>query len=415
MSEKAINASAGQTALSPRALRAITHPLNSPIYYPDYLEAELKANHLLRKLIGTKSDVLLVTGNATLGIEASLLSLFEPGDSLVIVNGGVFGQVLVELAILLGLSPIELRVPYGAALELEQLERIVMENPQARAVAVVHVETSTGVQYPIDEIALFTTAHNRLLLVDAVSSLGAIEFKMDAWAVDICIGSGQKALNAPQGLALVAVSPRAWDHISRRSMPIPSVCLDLNVWRQFRENDVIALHQVYKGSGSRSSHLGKIIHGPSPPASLVYALVGALEDIFEEGLERVYARHKVAAEAVRRGVEALGLQVLSAEEIACPVVTTVLLPEDINETQLRIEILEREQIALGWGPSELGLHCTRIGSMGRAAHPHVQITVIRALGQALQRAGHACKPQDGMDAAQSVFAEVQDRSLWLNE
>ena len=412
MTEPLWNVSAGQTSLSSGARREISRPLAAPIYYPEYLAAELETNRLLQKLMSTEEEVLLLTGNATLGIEASLISLLEPGDSMITVNGGVFGQVMTDIVSIVGGVPIEIRVPYGKAVELGQLERALRDHPEAKAVGVVHVETSTGVEFPLTEIARLVNSYGRLLIVDAVSSLGAVELCLDDWKVDVCISSGQKALNAPQGLAIVTLSQRAWQAIEGRSTPIPSVCLDLTIWRYYRREEVVELSEAYQRGRAPQGGPRKVIHGPSPSASLVYALLGALQDLFEEGPQRVFKRHRVASRAVREGVRALNLSVLADEAVASSVVTTVLLPDTVDEFSLRQEIFERYGIALGWGPVELGLHCTRIGTMGQAAQPHVQLAVLEAMGSVLRARGYDCDPDAGCRAAEEVFTAADDGNLW---
>jgi aspartate aminotransferase-like enzyme len=405
------NLSAGQSPLSHGALEALKRQIDTPIYYPEYWQAELKAASLLQELLGTRSDVYLITGNATLGIEAAFSNLFSLGETVITLNGGVFGQVLSEIARCCGMNPIEWQIPYGRPVDLGRFEIFLRTHPEARGVALTHVETTTGVEFPITEIAALVKDHNLYLIVDAVSSLGAQPVEMDRLGIDVCISSGQKALNASQGVVIVALSERAWRAIETSPDPYPGVCLNLSVWKEYRQNNVVEMLKAWQSHAPIKSVRSKVIHGPSPAATLVHALLGALEDIFREGTEKVYQRHLWAAKAVRTGVRALGLAVLADESVAARTVTTVLLPEAVDELELRRSMLEKYNIALGGGPSEIGINAIRIGSMGLGAHPHMQLPALDALGRCLLSLGHPCIDNAGALAAEYIFSEA-GASIW---
>lgn len=400
------NLSAGQTPLSRGALGALRRQIDAPIYYPEYWQAELRAASLLQELLGTRSEVYIITGNATLGIEAAFSNLFLPGEAVITLNGGVFGQVLTEIARCCGLNPIEWRIPYGRAIDLEGLELFSRAHPEARAIALTQVETTTGVEFPLAEIAALAKSYDLYLVVDAVSSLGAQPVEMDRLGIDVCISSGQKALNASQGLVIMALSERAWHKIESSPNPYPGVCLDLSIWKEYRQNSVVDMLKAWQGEAVIHPVRGKVIHGPSPAAALVYALLGALDDIYREGVELVYQRHWWAARAVRVGVRALGLEVLADEPVAARTVTAVLLPEKVNELELRRCMLENYGVALGVGPSEIGLHAIRIGSMGLDAHPRVQLPALEALGRCLLDLGYPCNEKAGSLAAEGIFLQA---------
>ncbi|MCL4561982.1 MAG: aminotransferase class V-fold PLP-dependent enzyme [Chloroflexi bacterium] len=403
-----LNVSAGQTTLSSGARAILGRQMDAPIYYPDYYRAELDAAAHLQDLMGTRSEVLILTGNATHAIEATMVSLLEPGQEIITINGGIFGQVFTEVAALTGAIPVEIRVPYGSALDLDLLERVLRKHPRAAAVGVVHVETSTGVLQPLEELADLVRPFGMLLIVDAVSSLGATQLFADRWGIDVCLSSGQKALNAPQGLAIVSTSDRAWKAIEQRQTPIGSLCLDLRTWRDYREWDVSASLKAWQGSGRLRQPARRAVHGPSPSGPLVYGLLGALQDIAAEGKERVFQRHRVASKAVRLGLRGLGLRVLADEPIAAPSVTTALLPDGIDEFELRRKVYQEHGIALGAGPVEIGLNAFRVGTMGCAAHPVFQMPVMEALGKALYEMGCGCRPEAGAEAAKAIFDEAGD-------
>jgi aspartate aminotransferase-like enzyme len=407
-----INLSAGQTMLSPACRAALGRQMDTPIYYPDYYQAELETAVMLQRLMGTQSEVLILTGNATHAIEACLLSLLEPREAFLAINSGLFGQVFLEVGQAIGVTPIEFRVPLGKTITPKQLDRTLKASPNLKAVSLVHVETSTGVLAPLEDLAQVVRNNGRLLIVDAVSSLGAMPLQMDAWGVDIIISSGQKALNAPQGLAIVALSGHAWEIYETRKSPVPSICLDLGVWRSYRRNGVEAMMKAWQGQTVQQNLPAKIVHGPSPSGSLVFGLRGALEDIFTEGLDRVFLRHLIASRAVREGLRALNLNLLADEELSAPSVTTAQLPNSISELELRKVVYTEFGVALGAGPVEIGLNAIRLGTMGRAAHPRLVLPGLAALGSGLRRFGHECSPKAGSVTAKAVFDQEGLPGLW---
>ncbi len=407
-----LNLSAGQTALSPGCRAALSRQMDAPIYYPDYFTAELEVAKILQGLIGTQSEVLLITGNATHAIEMTLLSLLEPGEGILTVNGGTFGQVFTEIAKIIGANPIEVKVPHGESITPEQLTNVLRLHPHCKAVSLVHIETSTGVLAPLAELAQVVRAFDKLLIVDAVSSLGVVPIAMDDWGIDVLISSGQKALNAPQGLSILAINERALQAIKTRRTPIASVCLDLEVWRQHRHLGVEVLQAAWQESQPLPTMKAKIVHGPSPSGPLVFGLLGALLDLMNEGIEKVFQRHAIAARAVRQGLRSLGLPVLAKEEVAAPSVTTALLPNGINELEFRKAIYHRHGIALGAGPVEIGLNAFRIGTMGRSAHPNAILPGLKAVGQTLAAFSHPCDPEMGWHTAEAIIQSQSTPDLW---
>lgn len=407
-----LNVSAGQTILSPGCRAILSRQMDAPIYYPEYYMAELKAASLLQELIGTQSEVLIITGNATHAIEAALLSLLQPGEALLAVNSGIFGQVFIEVARVIGIQVDELKVPYGEAVQPEVLGKAIAQHPSIKAVSIVHVETSTGAMVRLPELAQVVRTYGKLLIVDAVSSLGATPLNMDKWGLDVIISSGQKALNAPQGLAFLALSEQAWSMYEQRSKPILGICLDLGIWREYRQREVREMLAAWRGDPLSFHPSSRIVHGPSPSGPLVFGLLGALEDLFNEGVEKVYRRHIVASRAVRQGLRALNLRILADESAAAPTVTTARLPDEVSELMLRQEIYREYGIALGAGPVEIGINSFRIGTMGRTAHPDTVLPVLAALGRTIPVFGIHCQSESGVEAAREIFYEGTEMGLW---
>jgi len=401
MQTSKINVSCGQTDLYPGCLEAMGRQLGTPIYYPHYWETEIETIRMLQTLFGTTSDVLLMDGCATYGGEAALMSTLEPGEKALFVITGTFGQVWHDVAVCVRVDTVDIMVEPGDAVRPEQIETALKSDPAIRLVSVVHVETSMGTINPVPEIGEVMRSFPEVLyMVDAVSSLGAMPVHMDEWGIDLCLSSPQKCINAPQGLALLAASEKVWRKIEARKTPIPSLCLDLTVWRQYHRG-VRSAHEASKGEGVRdvafaAGRKAKAAHGPSPSYVLVKALKASLEEIFDEGLENVFRRHRIASKAVRAAVTALGLGLrMKSEAVSAPVCTKIVWPEGLDVGKLARWMQENYGVALGGD---------RIGNMGFVANPQYILPTIHALEMGLKAFGVDIPLGAGVEAARKVFA-----------
>jgi len=395
MASYPLNMSCGQTDLHPACLAALGRQLGTPIYYPPYWKLELETISLLRRLMHTENDVLLITGSATYGEEAAILSLMEPGQKVITANSGVYGQVLTDLVGITGGESIEIRVEEGKAVSPEQIRNVLLKEPEVVMVAAVHCDTSMGTVNPISEIgAMLAEFPQVLFMVDAVSALGALPLRVDEWRIDVCCTSPQKCVNGPQGVAIVSVSDKAWRAIEERNTPIHSLCLDLTVWRAYHDG----VREAYEsGQWTDISYATqKAIHGPSPSYVLVEGLKAALEAILEEGEEKVFARHELAARAVRAAIRAMGLKVKADEAVAAPVCTCIEFPGPVDWTRLASTMLEKHGIALAAG--------FRIGNMGLVADPRCILPTISALELTMRNLGYDVPAGAGLEAAREVFA-----------
>jgi alanine-glyoxylate transaminase/serine-glyoxylate transaminase/serine-pyruvate transaminase len=385
--------SCGQTALHPRVLAALGEQIQGPIYYPAYWKLELDTIDLLRRLMHTRNDILLIAGSATYGEEAALTSLLERGDRVLVANCGMYGQVLVDLVQILGGQTVNLQAPEGQAISCEAIREQLLADPDIALVACVYCDTSTGVMTDVEEIGpmLRREFPSTIFLVDAVSALGAVPIDVDGWGIDLCCSSPQKCLNAPQGLAIVSVGPRAWAKIAQRTTPIGTLCLDLTVWKDYHDGVAAA----YAGGtwSDISTATRKAIHGPSPSYTLVAGLHAALEALFDEGPERVFERHRVAARAVREGIRAMGLKVLADETVAAPISTRLVFSESIDWTTLASRMLAEQGIALASG--------FRIGTMGQSASRDAVLATLDGLERVLRKLGYPVR--SGGEAARAIF------------
>lgn len=399
-----INMSCGQTLLSPACLKRMGQQVQEPIYYPTYYETEIATIAMLKEIYKTGNTTLLVTGTGTYGIEMGMRSTFEKGEKVAVIDCGVFGAVAESILSIVGLEPVSIKFPYGAAVDLNRVREIIQADPEIKGLYAVHDETTTGIITPLAELGKIAREFDLIFMVDAISSISGVELETDKWGIDLCFGSAQKCLNGPQGLVTVAISQRVFDKIGRRVTPIDTLSLDLTTWARYHEVKVCKYLEWWKHGGDAPEFKNRAPHEVSPSATLVWGLQGALEDVMAEGLEKRIQRHTVAGQAVRRGIEAMGLSIVAeSEEIASDVVTVVKLPNRINEREFREYLLNKHTIALGNG--EIGKDNVRIGTMGIVANMKYVLPVLAGMADALSHFGVRADAAQAMGAAYNVFAK----------
>ena len=273
---------------------------------PEFRELFTRVNANLKYLFQTSQPVLTLTCSGTGGVEATFVSLFSPGDTIISVNGGKFGERWVKMPRAFGLNVVEIVVEWGKAVTSEQIHASLKANPYAKAVYLAHSETSTGTATDVQELARVIREHSdALVCVDGITAIGAHEMRFDEWGIDVCVTGSQKGLMIPPGLAFVALSKRAIDAMAKSTLP--KFYFDLRkALKSIKENDT-----------------------PWTPAvSLIIGVDAALDLIKSEGIENVWARHRRLALALRAGVVALGLKLFS--ESPSFAVTPVWLPENME-------------------------------------------------------------------------------------
>jgi aspartate aminotransferase-like enzyme len=407
-----LNMSCGQTDLYPSSLVEMGKQFHSPIYYIPYYDLEVACIKQLQQLMCTKGDVLVLVGTATYGEEASMLSLLEHGDKVLTVNTGTFGQVVTDIARVVGAQPTEIKIPGGQSVTPEQIRAALKADPQIKMVALVHVETSRGTVNPVAEIGRMLQAEfpNVIYWVDSVSGLGATELCIDDWGIDICCTSGQKAVNAPQGTAIVSVSPKAWQMIENRKTPIYSLCLDLITWRNYHKS-VRWGQENWETEGWSDASMSqyKAAHGPSQSYTLMKGLKAALDEILGEGPEHVYLRHRLASRALREGVRAMGLKTLASETNAAPDATCVVLPGDHFDVKgfMRTMWVEHGIATAGGSAScaEQEYVGFRVGNMGQAATAEYILAFLAGIEDVLPKLGYAVKTGAALPVAQAILAQ----------
>jgi aspartate aminotransferase-like enzyme len=307
-------------------------------------------------------------------------NLFSPGDKVLVVNGGKFGERWLNIANAYGLSPIEIKVPWGQAVKAGDVEKALNTHPEIRGVMIQASETSTTVLHPVKEIAQITKG-GPLLLVDGVTAVGVVHMPLDGWGLDVLVTGSQKALMLPPGLGFIALSDRAWERTKQAKLP--RFYFDLNLERKNQQ----------KGSGAFT-----------PAVSLIFGARAALQMIRREGIQQVDARHARLCRATRAGATAMGLKLLAPDNPS-PAATGIYLPEGIDADEVLDYLRDKMNITLAEGQDQLKGKVIRIAHVGYMGAFDV-ITALAALEMALRKFGVEIPFGRGVAAAQEVLMEA---------
>ena len=345
----------------PEVMEAFQRPVLGHLD-PDFLIILDEIADRLRIAFRTSNALTLpISGTGSAGMEACFVNLVEPGDTVIIGVNGVFGERMCEVARRCGAEVVRVEAPWGRAVDPQQLLDARAAHPEARVLAVVHAETSTGVGNDIAPLAAIRDT-DTLLLVDMVTSLGGVPVEVDAWGIDAVYSGTQKCLGVPPGLSPVSFSDRAVERIRSRANPPQSWYLDLG------------LIADYVGSARRYHH--------TAPISMLYALHAGLGVLLDEGLEASWARHALVGAQLQTALPELGFR-LFAEERRLPQLTSVWLPEGVDDAKLRGQLLNRFDIEVGGGLGALAGKGWRIGLMGHGAREHSVAALLGALAELL--------------------------------
>jgi alanine-glyoxylate transaminase / serine-glyoxylate transaminase / serine-pyruvate transaminase len=319
----------------------------------------------LRQVFRTRNRVTFpVSGTGSAGLEAVVVNLVEPGDRVVVGVNGVFGGRLAEVARRAGADVRTVEAPWGRIIEPEVFLSAVEEHA-ARLAAIVHAETSTGVHQPVAEIGAALADTDTLLAVDTVTSLGGVDVRIDDWQVDAAYSGTQKCLSVPPGLAPVTFSDRAVERIRGRGTPVQSWYLDVTLLLGYLDAE-----------GGRTYH-------HTAPISMLYGLAAGLELVLDEGLDARIARHRRLGALLQDGLEGLGLELLAQEGHRLPQLTTVGLPDGVDEAAWRRRLLAEHGIEVGGGLGAFAGRAWRIGLMGESCREANVLLLLAALERLL--------------------------------
>ncbi|MED0758041.1 alanine--glyoxylate aminotransferase family protein [Aneurinibacillus thermoaerophilus] len=358
----------GPSDVHPRVLKAMAMPLVGHLD-PSFLQIMNETMELIRMVFETKNKLTLsMSGTGSAGMETVFVNILEPGDKVIIGVNGLFGERMTDVAERCGAEVIRVEAPWGEIIQPEQIKAALEKHAGVKAVAVVHAETSTGALQPLFEISRLVHEHDALFIVDAVTSLGGIKVGIDENEVDACYSGTQKCLSAPPGLSPVTFSKRAQEALAKRTSKVQSWYLDLSMLQNYWGQERFYHHTA--------------------PISMNYALREALRLVAEEGLEQTWERHWKFGKALQAGLEAMGLSLHVAEEYRLPQLTSVRIPEGIDEAAVRKQLLEQFGIEIGGGLGALKGKVWRIGLMGYSCQPRNVLLFLSALAQVLEQHGY---------------------------
>ena len=363
--------------MPPRVLLAMAQPI---VHHrtPQFSKVFADARQALKQLFQTEQDVLMLAASGTGAMEGSVTNLFSPGEEVLVVNGGKFGERWTKIAKTYGLQVAELKVEWGSSARVDDIRRLLDERPGIRGVFIQASETSTGALHPTEEIARLTRQRETLLIVDGITAVGVFDVPMDRWGIDVLLTGSQKALMLPPGLAFVALSERAWQRA--KDAKLPRFYFDFARERDNHDKDTTAW---------------------TPAISLITGLRESLAMILEEGLPQVFARHARMAAATRAAATALGLK-LVAPDAPSPALTAIHVPAGVDGGKLVGYLRDRMGVTFMGGQDQLKGKIVRIGHLGYTGTFDI-VTAIAAFEMALRHFGHDVVLGRGVGAAEEVL------------
>ena len=355
----------GPSNVEPAVLEAMQKPMLGHLD-PDLHEILLELVDFQRRVYNAEGGLVFphqATGSS--GMECGLVNLLEPGDTAIVAVTGFFGNRIARMAERTGAKVVEVRADYGQIAPNEALLDAIDANPDARLVAVVHAETSTGVRHPVEELGreLKRRGSDTLLFVDCVTSLGAHPVEFDAWGFDYAYSCTQKALAAPPGMSPIAISDRALERVAARKTPVPFT-FDLDLLRKYWIDRPITYH-----------HTAPILH--------IYALHEALRGVLDEGLENRFQRHADAGGYLQEQVRSRGLELLADPDYQLAQLTAVCVPEGVDGKDVQGRVLKEHDVEIGGGLGPDAPPIWRLGLMGHNARRDAADQVLAALDAVL--------------------------------
>ncbi len=341
----------GPSDVHPRVLAAMARPTIGHLD-PLFVQMMDQTKQLLQYAFQTTNALTIpVSAPGSAGMETCFVNLVEPGDKVIVCQNGVFGGRMKENVERCGGTAVMVEDAWGSAVDPDKVEAAIKKNPDAKILAFVHAETSTGAQSDAQTLCRLARDHGMLTIVDAVTSLGGVPVRVDEWGVDAIYSGSQKCLSCTPGLSPVTFGERAIEKIKGRKQRVASWFLDLN------------LVMGYWGEGA------KRVYHHTAPVNPLYGLHEALVILAEEGLESAWARHRHHHLALRAGLEAMGLKFIVKESDRLPQLNAVSVPEGVDEAAVRKRLLDEFNLEIGAGLGALAGKVWRIGLMGYSCKP----------------------------------------------
>lgn len=376
----------GPSCVPPSVYSALASPTIGHMD-PRFLQVMDAVKGSLRELMQTDNRLTFpISGTGSAGMETAFVNLIEPGDKVLILGNGVFGQRMRDVAQRLRAEVDTLEFPWGTPVLVDSVRK-QLNGKGYQMVAVVHAETSTGVCNPVKEIGEVVRQTKALYVVDTVTSLGGMPVTMDEWGADVLYSGTQKCLSCPPGLAPISFSERAVGKVLARKTKVPNWYLD------------VSMILKYWDGASRVYH-------HTAPINMVYGLYQALHCILAEGMEEVFARHAEVHEQLVEGLQRLGCEMFVAAEYRLPMLNAVKVPGEVEESRVRMKLLQDHHIEIGPGLGPMAGVVWRIGIMGHTARTENVTRMLQALGQVLN-ARECRKSQEEPGSRAGIMDPVQ--------
>ncbi len=377
----------GPSDVPPRILGALARPTIGHLD-PVFVSMMEQIKALLQFAFQTGNALTMpVSGPGSAGMETCFVNLVEPGDKVVVCQNGVFGGRMKANVERCGGIPVLVEDPWGRAVDPQKLEDALEANPDARLVAFVQAETSTGAQSEVPALVEIAHRHDCLVIVDAVTSLGGTPVKVDEWKVDAIYSGTQKCLSCTPGLSPISFNERALAKVRDRASPVQSWFMDLN------------LMLGYWGSGQKRTY------HHTAPVNALYGLHEALLILKEEGLENAWARHRRLHRALQAGLEAMGLQLIVPEAERLPQLNAVAIPPGVDDARVRARLLDEYNLEIGAGLGVLAGKVWRIGLMGHSCRAENVLLCVGALEAVLSDLGAPITTGTALSEVQRALAQ----------
>ncbi len=377
----------GPSDVSERVLKSLARPTIGHLD-PAFVGMMDEVKQLLQYAFQTKNHLTFpVSAPGSAGMETCFVNLVEPGDKVIVCQNGVFGGRMKENVERCGATPIMVEDAWGTVVDPNKVEAALKKNSDAKLLAFVHAETSTGAQSDAKTLVALAHQHDCITIVDAVTSLGGTPLKVDEWGIDAIYSGTQKCLSAPPGLSPVSFNERAMAVIKNRKHKVQSWFMDMN------------LVMGYWGSGKRAYH-------HTAPINSLYGLHEALVMLQEEGLENAWRRHRTHHLALRAGIEALGLNFIVAEQDRLPQLNAVTIPEGVDDAAVRNQLLNDHNLEIGGGLGALAGKVWRIGLMGSSSSMYHVEYCLNALDTVLTKLGAKIRSNVAVVAAKAEFKKI---------
>ncbi len=374
----------GPSEVPPRVLAAMGMPLLGHLD-PEFVNLMDETQQLLRYVFQTKNRLTMaVSGTGSAGMEAVVVNLIEPGDPMLVCVNGVFGGRMVDVAERAGAKVSVIERPFGEVFDPDEV-RDAIRRVRPKVVGIVHAETSTGAWQPIEDIARAAHEADALIAIDTVTSLGGVPVEIDGWDIDAVYSGTQKCLSCPPGLAPVSFGNRASDVIAQRKTKVQSWYLDMSMIQRYWGSDRFYHHTA--------------------PISMNYALREALAIVVEEGLESRIERHALNARALKAGLAAMGMRLVTDEQHALPQLTCIRIPDGIEDMPVRKRLLHDWGIEIGGGLGPLKGQAWRIGLMGHGSRQVYVTLLLAAMETCLRDLGLPIHAGAALAAASEVYTQ----------